>query len=143
MAAATALGVAIGLGVRGASSTGWATALARLSVVALRLRGVPEFVTPDRDGGVGALLGGMHVALVAAAWGAVIGAVADRLAARRATRVVIVVALAAVGGTLAACDALLPAPLRIAAGTLAGAEWGLMVVAVTAAAAAGAWSAQP
>lgn len=143
MAAASALGVVIGLGIRGASASGWATALARLSIVALRLRGVPEFVTPDRDGGVAAVLGGAHVAGIAAVWGMVVGAAADRLAVRRTAPYVMLPALIAVGVALAAVDAVLPASLRIAAGTLATAEWGLMVMVVTCAASVGAYSVRP
>ena len=144
MAAASALGVAIGLGVRGATSTGWATALTRLSVIVLRLRGLPEFVTPDRDGGLAALFGGVHLAIVAGLWGAAVGAVMERIAARGASRGVALLTTLASGAALAALDALLlPAPLRLAAGTLATAEWGLMAIVVTLAAGIGARSVTP
>ncbi|GJG87011.1 hypothetical protein tb265_21920 [Gemmatimonadetes bacterium T265] len=126
----------IGLGVRGFGSDGWATALARLSVVALRLRGLPEFITPDRDGGTAAVYGGVHVAAVAAAWGVVVGAVRRRLVERRVAARYAALATVGVLAALAAADAFLPAPFRLAAGTLAGAEWGLMVGVV----AAGAWT---
>lgn len=128
----------IGLGLHGAGSDGWTTALARLSVVALRLRGLPEFVTPDRDGGVAAIAGGLHVATVAAGWGIVIGAVHRRLAERRAPTAYAVVALAGMVAALVSADTLLPTPFRLAAGTLTGPEWALMVGVVTIAAWAGA-----
>lgn len=138
LAAAAALGVLIGLGLRGVGSNGWQTALSRLAVVALRLRGLPEFVTPDRDGGRTAIFGGLHVAVVAAAWGVVIGTVEDRIAHRTPRRAASVIGAVAAAGGLAIVDLLLPTPLRFAAGTLTSAEWVLAVVLVAAAAWAGA-----
>lgn len=143
LAAAAALGVMIGIGLRGAGSDGWTTALARLSVVALRLRGLPEFITPDRNGGMAAVFGGVHIALLAAAWGSVVGVMYRLLAARRTPAPYAAAALVGVGAALVSADALLPAPLRLAAGTLGGAEWALMVGVVIAAAWVGAHGAQP
>jgi len=142
VAAAAALGVMIGLGLRGVGSAGWTTALARLSVVALRLRGLPEFVTPDRDGGATAIYGGLHVAVLGAGWGTVIGTVQRLLSARRTPRTYAAAAVAGVTAALVSADTLLPAPLRLAAGTLTGAEWVLMVGAVACAAWGGARSAE-
>lgn len=134
LAAAAALGVLVGLGLRGVGSDGPATALARLAVVALRLRGLPEFVRPDRDGGLAGLAGGLHVAGVAAAWGAAIGAVRRRLVARGAGPGLTATALGGAVLGLAAFDTLLPPPLRLAAGTLTGPEWALLVAAIALAA---------
>lgn len=137
-AAAAALGVMLGLGLAGVGSNGPATALARLSVVALRLRGLPEFVTPDRDGGLAATYGGLQVAALAAAWGGVLGAMWRVLVTRRTPRRVGGAALAGVLAALIGADTLAPTPFRLAAGTLAGPEWRLMIVAVALAAWAGA-----
>ena len=142
-AVAAALGVMLGLGVGGAGSNGWATALARLAVVALRLRGVPEFVTPDRDAGAGALGGGIHVAFTAGVWGVLVGAVVARVDARQMRPLAAAAFVAATGLGLAVLDRLLPPPLRLAAGTLDGAEWALMIGAVVLAAWIGARSARP
>lgn len=137
-AAAAALGVMIGFGLTGVGSDGATTALARLSVVALRLRGLPEFVTPDRDRGLAAALGGLHVAALAAGWGALLGATWRALLARRTPARFAVPALAGVVAALVSADTLVPAPFRLAAGTLAGVEWRLMVAAVALAAWVGA-----
>ncbi|HEY0780584.1 MAG TPA: hypothetical protein VGD56_21685 [Gemmatirosa sp.] len=138
LAAAAALGVMIGFGLRGVGADGWRTALARLAVVALRLRGVPEFVTPDRDAGAGPVFGGLQVAGIAAAWGAIVGAVRRRLVARAARPGLRAAVLVGVLVALASLDTLLPIPLRLAAGTLTGAEWAMMVALVAAAASIGA-----
>lgn len=135
VAAAAALGVMVGLGLRGVGSAGWTTALARLAVVALRLRGLPEFVTPDRDGGGTAVYGGLHVAVVAAIWGTVIGATERMLTARHAPRAYAAAAVVGVTAGLVSADTFLPMPARLAAGTLTGTEWVLMVTVI----ASGAW----
>ena len=128
----------IGLGLRGVGADGWSTALARLAVVALRLRGVPEFVTPDREAGAGALFGGIHVAGVAAAWGATVGALRRYLVARGATARARLIALTGVLLALMVADMWLPTAVRLAAGTLTRAEWAVMVCVVATAAAWGA-----
>ncbi len=124
----------VGFGLRGVGADGWTTALSRLAVVALRLRGVPEFVTPDRDSGAGSIMGGLQVAGIAAAWGAILAAVRRRLSARGTAPGACTAALAGVLAALAGADTVLPASLRLAAGTLTGAEWVVMVAVVATAA---------
>jgi hypothetical protein len=108
--------------------------LARLGVVTLRLRGLPEFVAPDR-GAVGwALVGGAHAALTSAVWGAGLATLAVRLARRGAPAGR--VAAAVVGTALAAAvvDGALPTPFRLAAGALAPGERVLTALLVAVAA---------
>jgi hypothetical protein len=76
LAAAAAIGALVGFGISDGAS------LARLGAVTLRLRGLPEFVSPDRGAVGAALLGGAHVALVSGIWGACAGALNARLVGR-------------------------------------------------------------
>lgn len=128
LAAAAAIGALVGFGlVDGAS-------LARLGVVTLRLRGLPEFVAPDRGATTAALLGGLHVALVSGLWGAGAGAVGRWLRARGTSAGARAVAVTALGLLLALVDGVLPTPLRLAAGALSGTERVLVGLLIAAAA---------
>jgi hypothetical protein len=132
LAAAATVGALVGFGLTDGAS------LARLAAVTLRLRGLPEFVTPDRGAVGAALLGGTHAALLAGLWGAAL-AVFARLLARRGLRAWQVgAALAAAALAAAAADTLLPTPLRFAAGVLAPAERAVAALLVAAAAWGGA-----
>jgi hypothetical protein len=89
LAAAATVGALVGFGLTDGAS------LSRLGVVALRLRGLPEFVSPDRGALGPALLGGVHAAVGGGAWGAALAALAGALRARGARGVVTGAALAA------------------------------------------------
>lgn len=128
LAAAAALGALVGFGLSDGAS------LARLGVVTLRLRGLPEFVSPDRGATGAALLGGLHVVFVSGAWGAGFGAVARWMRGRGVPPGVHEATLAALGLLLALGDGLLPRPLRLAAGALSGAERVLVALLVAGAA---------
>lgn len=131
LAAAATVGALVGFGLTDGAS------LSRLGVVALRLRGLPEFVSPDRSALGPALLGGAHAAVVGGAWGAALAAVAGVLRARRTRAPLAVAALAAAALAFAAADAVLPVALRIAAGALARGERVLVALLVAVAAWAG------
>jgi hypothetical protein len=105
LAAAAAIGLLAGFGVREGSP------LLVLGGAGLRLRGLPEFVTPDRGVGVFTLLGALHAGLVAYGWGLLAASLGRRLAAWPAAG-----ALVLLGATIAAVDPLLPTILRLAAG---------------------------
>ena len=122
LAAAAAIGALVGFGISDGAS------LARLGAVTLRLRGLPEFVSPDRGAVGAALLGGAHVALVSGIWGACAGALNARLVGRLRPAGSAAV-LAGFGVLLALADGALPATLRLAAGALSPAE--RVVVALT------------
>lgn len=128
LAAAATLGALVGFGLSDGAS------LARLGVVTLRLRGLPEFVSPDRGATAAALLGGVHVALVSGAWGAAAAALGGWLRARGAPRRVHGAAFVGLGVLLALVDGVLPAPLRLAAGALGATERVLVALLVAAAA---------
>ena len=105
LAAAGALGLLAGYGL------GDGTPLIVLGTAGLRLRGLPEFVTPDRGVGLMTLLGGVHAALVAYGWGLVAATVARRLRGWG-----VVAALAVVAVVLTLIDPFLPTVLRLGAG---------------------------
>lgn len=128
LAAAAAIGALVGFGMPDGAS------LARLGVVTLRLRGLPEFVSPDRNAAGAALLGGVHVALVSGAWGAGVGTFGRWMARRGIRPVTRAAALAGAGVVMAVIDGLLPRPLRLAAGALNVAERVLVALLVAAAA---------
>jgi hypothetical protein len=132
LAAAATVGALVGFGLTDGAS------LARLAAVSLRLRGLPEFVSPDRRAVGAALVGGVHAAALAGAWGAALTALARTLARRGvpAWQVGAMLAAAALAG--AAADALLPTPLRFAAGALAPLERAATALLVAGAAWAGA-----
>ncbi len=133
LAAAATLGVLVGLGIWEGASLG------RLGVVTNRLRGLPEFVAPDRRALGTALVGGAWAAVTGGAWGAALGqlvAAADARGLRGARAL----AAAGLGGlALAVVDPLLPTPLRLAAGALAPAERVLAALLVAGAAWAADW----
>jgi len=130
LAAAATLGALVGFGVRDGAS------LARLGVVTLRLRGLPEFVLPDRGAVGSALLGGTHAALVSGMWRAALAVIAERCARRGLPAAVAGAVLAGAALLLAAVDGFLPTPLRLAAGALAPAERMVTTLLV----AAGGWA---
>jgi hypothetical protein len=132
LAAAGALGLLAGFGV------GEGTPLIVLGTAGLRLRGLPEFVTPDRGVGVMTLLGAVHSALVAYGWGLLSAAVARRLQGWGA-----VAALAVVAVALTLVDQLLPTFLRLGAGAPSIGERVLCALVVVAAAALGTRLAAP
>ncbi len=105
LAAAGALGLLAGYGL------GAGTPLVVLGTAGLRLRGLPEFVTPDRGVGLMTLLGAVHAALVAYGWGLLAATVARRLRGWG-----VVAALAVVAIVLTLIDPFLPAFLRLGAG---------------------------
>lgn len=107
LAAAAVLGALVGFGVREGAP------FVPLGGAGLRLRGLPEFVTPDRAPSAGALLGAVHVGVVAYAWGLVAAAAARGRSTWRATA-----ALLALATVLVLVDPLLPAALRLGAGSL-------------------------
>jgi hypothetical protein len=102
-------GALIGLGVRDR------TPGRALALVGQRLRGVPDFITPDAGFGLAALLGAAHHTLVVMAWGAVFALLAGHL---RGVRLLLVAALFAALVWLLNAFAL-PAPLRFADGVAA------------------------
>lgn len=108
-------------------------------MVTLRLRGLPEFVLPDRGAVGAALVGGAHAALVSGAWGAALAIVAGRLARRGKSPVVAGAVLAGGALLVAALDVLLPTPLRLAAGALAPAERVMTALLVAAGGWVGTW----
>jgi hypothetical protein len=134
LAAAATVGALVGFGIADGAS------LSRLAVVSLRLRGLPEFVTPDRRALAAAAVGGAYAALTGAAWGAALGAGAERLARRGVRAPRLAAALAAAALVAALADGWLPLPLRLAAGALAPAERAL--TALLLAATAWAWGAR-
>jgi hypothetical protein len=109
VAAAATGGALIGLGVRDR------TPGRALALVGQRLRGVPDFVTPDAGFGLAALLGAAHHTVVIMAWGAVFALLAGHL---RGVRLLLVAALFAAAVWLLNAYAL-PAPLRFADGVAA------------------------
>jgi hypothetical protein len=130
LAAAAAVGALVGFGRADGA------ALSRLGAVVLRLRGLPEFVAPDR-GAVGtALVGAGYAALTAGVWGAALAALAVVLARRGTAPPWRAAALVLAALVLAAADAALPTPLRLAAGALGPGERVLTALLV----AAGAWA---
>ncbi len=135
LAAAVTLGALVGFGLHDGAS------LSRLSAVALRLRGLPEFVAPDRRAVGAALVGGVQASIVGGAWGAGLAALAGALAHRGVAPRVAAVAAATIA--LAVVDAVLPTPLRLAAGALAPAERVLTAALVAGAAWAGRRLAEP
>ena len=132
LGAAVAVGALVGFGVRDGRPT------TMLGAVGLRLRGLPEFVTPDARLDATAALGGVQAALVAALWALAVGALVRRWRGRGA----LAVALAA-GAALALVAAALPTPLRLAAGVLAPGQRALVALALALAAWAGTRAAPP
>ena len=132
LAAAGALGLLAGYGL------GAGTPLVVLGTAGLRLRGLPEFVTPDRGVGLMTLLGAVHAALVAYGWGLLAASVARRLRGWGA-----VAALAAVAVALTLVDPLLPAFLRLGAGAPSTGERALCALVLMAAAGLGTRLAPP
>jgi hypothetical protein len=132
LAAAGALGLLAGIGVREGAP------LIVLGTAGLRLRGLPEFITPDRGVGLMTLLGAVHVLLVAYGWGLLAASVARRLRGWPA-----VAALAALAAALVLVDPLLPAFLRLGAGAPSGGERVLCALVVAAAAGLGTRLAPP
>ena len=132
LAAAAALGVLAGFGARDGMP------MTVLGGAGLRLRGVPEFVTPDRGVGPTAILGALHAGLVAYAWGLLAALLAWRLGGWRG--VLAVVALAA---GIVAVDARLPALLQLAAGAPSPAQRLLCVASLAVAAVLGTHLAAP
>jgi hypothetical protein len=126
LAAAAALGLLAGFGV------GEGTPLVVLGGAALRLRGLPDFVTPDRGVGLYTLLGALHAGLIAYGWGLLASATARRLTGWTA-----VGALAALAAAVIALDPLLPTVLRLAAGAPSTGERVLCVLGLVAAAGLG------
>jgi hypothetical protein len=132
LAAAATLGVLAGFGAREGLP------LIVLGGAGLRLRGLPEFVTPDRGVGPTAILGAAHTGLLAYAWGSLVAMLAWRLGGWRG---VVAVAVVAVG--IHAIDPRLPAFLRLGAGAPSPAQRLLCVTALAAAAALGTRLAAP
>jgi len=83
--------------------------------VGQRLRGVPDFVTPDAGLGLAALLGAAHHTLVVIAWGTLFALLAGRL---RGPRLLLLAAVFAAAVWLLNAYAL-PAPMRFADGLAA------------------------
>jgi hypothetical protein len=136
---ASALGALIGFGVRGGASLG------RLGVITLRLRGLPEFVAPDRGAVGAALLGGVHVVVIAGLWGAAAATLARRVRTwnGRATLAIACAVLLALALGLLALDTVLPAALRLAAGSLATPERVRATGLIVACGGAAGWRAPP
>lgn len=132
LAAAATLGVLAGFGARDG------TPMTVLGGAGLRLRGVPEFVTPDRGVGPTAILGALHAGLVAYAWGLLAALVAWRLGGWRG-----LLAVAALAAGIVAVDARLPALLQLAAGAPSPAQRLLCVAALAVAAVLGTHLAAP
>ena len=118
LGAAAALGALIGFGVRSGASLG------RLGVVTLRLRGLPEFVAPDRGALGAAMLGGLHVAVVAGLWGAAAAALGRRVRTwhARGTPALACALLLLLALLVLGLDAVFPTALRLAGGSLATPE---------------------
>ena len=121
LAAAGALGLLAGFGL------GDGTPLVVLGTAGLRLRGLPEFVTPDRGVGLMTLLGAVHATLVAYGWGLLAASVARRLRGWGT-----VAALAVVALVLTLVDPFLPAVLRLGAGAPSAGERALCALVVAA-----------
>lgn len=105
-----------------------------LAGAGLRLRGVPEFVTPDRSVGLPAVMGGLHAGLVSYAWGLLAAWLALRLPGWRGA--------AAVGGLalgIHLVDPRLPTIARIAAGAPSAGQRALCVLLLAVGAATGSW----
>jgi hypothetical protein len=132
LAAASALGLLAGFGVREGAP------LVVLGAAGLRLRGLPEFITPDRGVGPMTLLGALHATLVAYGWGLLAASVARRLRGWPA-----VAALAALAAALVLIDPLLPAFLRLGAGAPSTGERVLCTLVIAAAAGLGTRLAPP
>jgi hypothetical protein len=132
LAAAGALGLLAGYGL------GAGTPLVVLGTAGLRLRGLPEFVTPDRGVGLMTLLGAVHAALVAYGWGLLAATVARRLRGWSG-----VAALAAVAIVLTLVDPFLPPFLRLGAGAPSAGERALCALLAVAMAGLGARLAPP
>jgi hypothetical protein len=135
LGAAAALGALIGFGVRGGASLG------RLGVVTLRLRGLPEFVAPDRGAVGAAMLGGLHIAVVSGLWGAAAAALARRVRTWQAhgSPAVAATLLLTLALVLLALDAVLPAALRLAGGSLVTPERVLATALIVACGGAAGW----
>ena len=132
LATAAALGVLAGFGVRDGMP------MTVLGGAGLRLRGLPEFVTPDRGVGPTAILGALHAGLVSYAWGLLAAWVAWRLGGWRGA-----LAVAALAAGIVVADARLPAPLQLAAGAPSPAQRLLCVAALAIAAVLGTHLAAP
>jgi hypothetical protein len=127
LAAGALLGACVGFGVRAGSPFVVFTGATN------RLRGLPDFVSPDRGLGRLALLGLAHTAVVAALWGALLVLAARAPRGRRAAlALTLATALA-----LAALDAVLPEFLRLAAGAPGAVQRVVLALAAGAAAWAG------
>jgi hypothetical protein len=139
LGAASAVGALVGFGVRGGASLG------RLGVVTLRLRGLPEFVAPDRGALGAAMLGGLHVAVVSGVWGAAAAALAARARSWQAhgSPAVAAALLVALAAVLLALDAVLPAALRLAGGSLVPPERVLATALIVACGGAAGWRSPP
>ncbi len=122
VAAAALVGVLAGFGVRGRET------LRAFSSAGLRLRGLPEFLTPDRGLGLDALLGIAHATALGLAWGLLATFVAAR--ARRWGAWAMALAVAVVVALVLLLDPRLPTPLRLAAGAIGGAERAVCAVAI-------------
>lgn len=132
LAAAATLGVLAGFGARDGMP------MTVLGGAGLRLRGLPEFVTPDRGVGPTAILGALHAGLVAYAWGLLAALLAWRLGGWRGALAVAALAVAIVG-----VDARLPALLQLAAGAPSPAQRLLCVATLAVAAVLGTHLAAP
>jgi hypothetical protein len=132
LAAAATLGVLAGFGMREGLP------LVVLGGAGLRLRGLPEFVTPDRGVGPTALLGAAHTGLLAYAWGSLAALLAWRLGGWRGAA-----AAALVAAGIHLLDPRLPALLRLGAGAPSPGQRLLCVAALAAAAALGTRLAAP
>ncbi len=132
LAASATLGVLAGFGAREGLP------LIVLGGAGLRLRGLPEFVTPDRGVGPTAILGAAHTGLLAYAWGSLVALLAWRLGGWRG-----VVAAAAMAAGIHLLDPRLPALLRLGAGAPSPGQRLLCVTALAAAAALGTRLAAP
>lgn len=132
LAAAATLGVLAGFGVREGLP------MTVLGGAGLRLRGLPEFVTPDRGVGPTAILGALHTGALAYGWGLLAAWLAWRLGGWRG-----VAAVAALAAGIVAVDPGLPALLRLGAGAPSGAQRILCVATLAAAAVLGTRLAPP
>jgi hypothetical protein len=126
LAAAVVLGLVTGFGMRAGLP------LALFDAAALRLRGLPEFLAPDARPGLWAVVGLVHTALLAYAWGLAAAALARSVRGWLA-----LAALVALAVVIAWLDARLPVPLRLVAGALAPMQRLVAVAALVTAAAAG------
>ena len=132
LATAATLGVLAGFGVREGRP------MTVLGGAGLRLRGIPEFVTPDRGVGPTAILGALHAGVVSYAWGLLAAWVAWRLGGWRG-----VLAVAALAAAIVLVDARLPALLQLAAGAPSPGQRVLGVAALAVAAVLGTHLAAP